>query len=135
MSAYSPSELRQIADWLRAAGLEMIEIAGPHGQVRLRVAPDGVTAPAVTAADAAPPPAPRVVRTQGFGELLWSHPLRPAAFVAVGDTVAAGQIVALLRTGEILAPVFASAGGVAARLLGEEGSVLGYGSPVLELTA
>lgn len=120
-----PDALRRLAAWLAEAGLDSIEVEGPEGTVRLRVASADV---------AGADKAGLVVRAERTGALLWQHPLRQEPFVEAGSDVAAGQVVALLRTGPVYAPVIAPVAGRVSRLLGENGAPLGHGSPVLELS-
>lgn len=129
-----PAALRRIAEWLSGAGLSALEVESGGSRLRVRVAAGAPVAPvgAPPAAVAARADAP-VLRAGGFGLLLWRHPARREPFVAVGQAVTAGQVVGLLRTGTIYAPLRADRSGVVAELLVEEGEMLGYGSPVLAL--
>jgi biotin carboxyl carrier protein len=126
-----PASLRRIAAWLAEAGLSALELQDGGSRLYLRVTPGpppDASPPAMPAQAAAP-----VLRAHGFGTLLWRHPLHRTAFVALGQAVTAGQVVGLLRTGTVYAPLCADRDGVVTELLAREGEMLGYGSPVLVL--
>ena len=89
---------------------------------------------AVAAAAASGAPTPRtVVRAGSVGVVLLAHPLRTQPLVGVGQAVAAGQALALLRIGDVLLPVAAPRSGVVARIVAADGSAAGYGDPLVEI--
>jgi len=59
--------------------------------------------------------------------------MRNAPFVNIGDTVRKNDVVGLLKTGLIYAPVTAPIEGVVSRIVATDGEMLGFGSPVMEL--
>lgn len=129
-----PDALRCIAEWLSGAGLSALEVESGGSRLSVRIATRSPatpsdTPPAVVVARADAP----ALRGGGFGLLLWRHPSRREPFVTLGQVVTAGQVVGLLRTGAVYAPLCADRSGVVNELLAEDGEMLGYGSPVLAL--
>ncbi|PLR64923.1 hypothetical protein QCBJ_02340 [Pseudomonas sp. QC2] len=95
------SDIRQLALWLKEHHLAGAEMSRPGVHLTLK---RGV--PAVTvAAPAAVTVEDNVLRTTGLGRLLLTHPELSEPFVAVGDQLSAGQLVALLQVGELLLPL------------------------------
>ena len=70
-----------------------------------------------------------------MGMLLLSHPLSALAALKEGDQIAGGQLVALLRVGELLTPVLATSDAVVSRVIGKEGALTGYGDALFELAS
>lgn len=124
-----------LAAWLAETGLDSLDLSGPEGSVSLRrgsgSAP-GLT-PAPTPRDEIDGAAETFVRSPGIGAFLRAHPLRDEPLVEDGATVEAGQILALLRVGAALFPVRATASGVLAAVLREEGALIGYGDPLFDI--
>jgi acetyl-CoA carboxylase biotin carboxyl carrier protein len=129
------SELKQIAEWLHAAGLSSIEISGPNGSVRLTVANgENRIAPAVDASEQVlADRSIMAVKAGTVGIFLDAHPMRPAPIVQLGDTVRAGDIVGLIGIGRIYAPVTAPGDGCVVRFLVEPGTLVDFGAPILEI--
>jgi acetyl-CoA carboxylase biotin carboxyl carrier protein len=128
-------DVRQLSTWLAATDIELLELRGPDHEVCLRR--EGAQVVVVAAEsraneDAGPPV---VVTAPGVGVLLHGHPLRREAFVRIGERVRTGQVLALLRIGALLVPVKAPREGIALGPLVAEGATVGYGTPVLELSA
>jgi acetyl-CoA carboxylase biotin carboxyl carrier protein len=61
------------------------------------------------------------------------HPLRKAPFVNIGDTVAKGDVVALLQAGPAYFPVTALSDGFIGAIVAEAGTRMEFGSPIFEL--
>jgi acetyl-CoA carboxylase biotin carboxyl carrier protein len=129
----------RIAAWLAATDIDALELTGAAGHLRLRrggrpavtpdePASDGIgEVPAVEAGhDAVPSP--------GFGLFLHAHPLHEAALVRAGERVTAGQVLGFLRIGALLEPVRAPRDGVVSAVLAPDGSLVGYGDPLFELS-
>jgi len=77
---------------------------------------------------------PPVARATIAGRFLQAHPWRTKAFAAVGQRVAAGEIVGIVQVGRLYVPVTAPADGVIDAILAEPGALVGYGSPLLRLS-
>jgi acetyl-CoA carboxylase biotin carboxyl carrier protein len=73
------------------------------------------------------------VRAGSVGLLLHTHPLRSEPLVKVGQQVAAGQALALLKIGLVLLPVSAPRAGVVSRIVAPDASAVGFGEPLIEL--
>jgi biotin carboxyl carrier protein len=123
------SEIRQLAQWLKEHHLAGAEFSRPGVQLTLRRGgePVSVAAPAAVAVDGP------VLRTTGLGRLLLTHPELREPFVAVGDQLCAGQLVAVLQVGELLLPQRSP---TAARVIDIRvpcGTTVGYGEAFLGL--
>jgi acetyl-CoA carboxylase biotin carboxyl carrier protein len=121
-----PARIARLAERLARHGLATLEVR--QGAARLRiVASDAATgAPAVSAPSiTATAPAP--------GRLAWCHPATRDAPLEVGAAVSAGAIVAYLVAGELVLPVTAPADGTITARLGEDGALVGFGTPILAL--
>jgi biotin carboxyl carrier protein len=124
-------EVRQIAAWLEAAGLDDLELTTP--KVRLRLTLGGAAVAPAPASPQAPPEQPGLA-ARGTGEFLIAHPLAEAPLVRPGQWVRAGDIVALLRTGALIQPVTATEDGIVGAPLAVPGTVVGFGTPLMEFT-
>jgi acetyl-CoA carboxylase biotin carboxyl carrier protein len=115
-------EIRQLALWLKEHHLAGAEMSRPGVHL---------TSAAAVAAPAAAEVQDPVLRTTGMGRLLLTHPQLDQPFVAVGDQLSAGQLVALLQVGELLLPLRAPR---AARVVDVRvpcGTTVGYGEAFL----
>lgn len=129
------AELRQIAAWMAAAGLDTLECSGRNRtRLRLTVAP---SAPGtdVMHGTAAPGQTGILVRAPSVGTLRLAHPMRPAPFVTVGAAVREGDILALVQVGPLYEPVLASSAGTIVAVLAEDAAPIGYGAPLFRLDA
>ncbi len=125
-------EVRQIATWLEAAGLDGFELTTPTARLRLTL---GGGAPvAAEPLPVQPAPEPPSLAARGTGEFLATHPYADAPLVRPGQRVRAGDIVALLRCGALLQPVTASEDGVVGALLAAPGTVVGFGTALMLFT-
>lgn len=130
------AQVRQLADWLQGTGITLLELSGPHQRVRLRRDAAGAVSelpPAAVAAPDAPAPEAAIVRAGCVGVLLHAHPLRDEPLVRVGQEVAAGQALALLKIGLVLLPVPAPRAGTVRRIVAAHATAVGFGTPLLEL--
>lgn len=136
------AELQQLAAWLAGTDIGLLELSTPQGQVRLRrdgAAPEnyvleelrGHAGAPVSAAAAAASPAHVVALSVGI--FLHYHPLRGTPLAPPGAEVQAGQTVGLLQIGVLLLPVAAPRAGVVAVLREAHGSLVGYGTALVEL--
>jgi acetyl-CoA carboxylase biotin carboxyl carrier protein len=132
-------QVATIGAWLAATDIEKLDLTGPDGHLRLR---RGGKPPAVPARDG-PEEAvagPRggsmgdAVASPGFGLFLHAHPLRDAPLVRPGDRVMAGQVLGLLKIGALLLPVRTPREGVVEAVLAAEGSLVGFGDPLVALS-
>ncbi|MDR6449982.1 acetyl-CoA carboxylase biotin carboxyl carrier protein [Paraburkholderia sp. 22099] len=142
-------ELRQITSWLAEVDIEFIEISKPGATVRLTMeqAPGsaGADAPAQAVWAVVPGGLARAAETtqtqavsitaKSAGIFLSTHPARSTPLVSAGDHVKPGDIVGLLQIAQLCVPVVASADGVVMRLCVTHGTTVGYGTPLLELSA
>jgi biotin carboxyl carrier protein len=124
-----------LAAWLAETGLDSLDLSGPGGSVSLRrgAAPSPGLVPASVPEAEAEATDRTLVLSPGMGAFLRTHPLRDEALAKDGATVEAGQILALLRVGAALFPVRATASGVLAAVLREEGALTGYGDPLFDI--
>lgn len=121
-------EIRQLALWLKEHHLAGAELSRPgmHLTLKRGAATATVVAPAAVAVVE-----DKVLRTTGLGRLLLTHPQHNQAFVAVGDQLSAGQLVAVLQVGDLLLPQRSPH---AARVVDVRlpcGSTVGYGEAFL----
>lgn len=140
-------ELRQITSWLAAVDIEFIEISRPGATVRLTIeqsscvagasATDHVAAPAAVAQASASflaQPQHVSVTAGSAGIFLATHPGRATPLVEAGARVKPGEIVGLLRIAQLCVPVVAPVNGVLTRTLVTHGAMVGYGTPLLEIS-
>ena len=127
----------EIAACLAATGIDELELVGPGGRIWLRRggsgAAPGVDGPGGASRSRVAGPGREVVASPGVGLFLRAHPLREDPLVRVGDAVAAGQALGLLRIGPLLVPVAAPRPGVVGAVPGPDGSLVGFGDPLFEL--
>ncbi|HEX7892232.1 MAG TPA: biotin/lipoyl-containing protein [Ramlibacter sp.] len=129
------ARVRQLSQWLEGTDITLLELSGPGELVRLRRDPAGeLTELPAAAATSAPAPDATVVRAGSVGVLLLAHPLRTEPLVRVGQQVAAGQAVALLKIGLVLLPVAAPRAGIVRRIVAVHEAAVGFGSPIVELS-
>ena len=125
-------EIRQLALWLKEHHLAGAEMTRPG--VHLTLKRGGVaTVSTVAAPLAVAAVEDKVLRTTGLGRLLLTHPQQNQPFVAAGDQLTAGQLVAVLQVGDLLLPQRSS---VAARVIDVRvpcGTLVGYGEAFLGL--
>lgn len=139
------AELQQLAAWLAGTDIGLLELRTAQGHVRLRrdgAAPGnyvleqlqghaGAPVPVSVAASAVPATSPAVASSVGV--FLHHHPLRGTPLAPPGAGVQAGQTVGLLQIGALLLPVAAPQAGVVASMLAAHGSLVGYGTALVEL--
>ena len=123
-------DLLQIAAWMEAAGIAEIELLSDGKAIRMRVCEPG---DAVSVMSAPASTKRRCITSAGIGTLSLVHPLRKGPFVDIGDTVAKGDLVALLQAGPAYLPVTASSNGVIGAIVAEAGTRMEFGSPIFEL--
>jgi acetyl-CoA carboxylase biotin carboxyl carrier protein len=123
----------RLQGWQQATDIGLLELRGPGVFIRLQ-APAGAQASAahVAASEALQQPA-RTVRAGSVGVLRLSHPLRAQPLVQRGQTVSAGQTLALLQIGAVLLPVGAPCAGTLGQWLTQDGVVVGYGQALIDM--
>jgi acetyl-CoA carboxylase biotin carboxyl carrier protein len=132
-------QIRQIAAWLAATDIGLLELRGPGQALLMRHDGDAVdivetdgTAPS----EAATTPADVNVLTvvaPSVGVFRHRHPMREDSLVELDARVTAGQALGLLQIGPLLIPVRAPADATVHGLLVADGSVVGYGTPLVAL--
>jgi acetyl-CoA carboxylase biotin carboxyl carrier protein len=140
VSSMGAEQIRQIAAWLAATDIGLLELRGPTRTLLLRH--DGAAVDVVESDGAAPfepaaaPAAPDTLTTvtaPWVGVFLHRHPLREDALAVPGTPVQAGQALGLLQVGLLLLPVPAPAAGTVLELLAAHGAVVGYATPLVTL--
>jgi acetyl-CoA carboxylase biotin carboxyl carrier protein len=124
-------EVRQLSRWLEATDIDMLDLQGPG--VRLCLRRNGTRVELVPFDTAENEPEPSVVAAASVGVFLHTHPLRTEPLVSPGAMARARQVVGLLRIGALLLPVTAPQDGILAGMLAEHGTIVGYGTPLVEL--
>ncbi|POD72159.1 hypothetical protein BKM17_21935 [Pseudomonas syringae group genomosp. 3] len=130
------NEIRQLAGWIRDAGLTVLELKRPGFELLIRrgVRADTQASPTdVQAAAEQSQAAACVIAADNPGVFVTSHPDEKNSYVKPGDSVAAGQLLGLLRIGRLYLPVRSSQAGRVVRFLAAEHERVGYGQPLIEL--
>jgi len=132
-------QIRQIAAWLAATDIGLLELRGPGQALLMRHDGDAVdvvesddTAPSEPAAATAEVDVLTVVAAS-VGVFRHRHPMREDSLVEPEARVKAGQALGLLQIGPLLIPVRAPADATVHNLLVADGSVVGYGTPLVAL--
>lgn len=121
------ADLDRILSMMKEGGLQTLKIREGEKLISLRLSSGGAS-----------PRAEReeiLVRSPAVGRFLRIHPGQDRPLVDLGDTVVPETIVGLLENGPILMPILAGQVGEISRVEAEEGSLLGYGAPVMTLLA
>ncbi len=126
--------LDQITDWLKATDIQVFELCGREGGVRLSRRVDGTFERADLAAGFKPHRAEgTLLPSPGVGIFLNAHPLQSAPPVRIGATVRQGQVLGFLRIGMMLVPVASTGEGILSEVLAADGALVGYGTPLFRL--
>ena len=128
-------EIRQLALWLKEHHLAGAELSRPGLHLALKrgapavsvVSPADVTPAAVATVE------DKALRTTGLGRLLLTHPQLTEPFVAVGDQLSAGQLVAVLQVGDLLLPQRSPQAATVIDIRVPCGTTVGYGEAFLGL--
>lgn len=134
----SPSAWRQLAEWLAQADIDCLELDGPGLRLRMVRGADGYrieNGPAAASTPAAAPAAATAAVAPCAGFFLDTHLAQGALLARRGDRVRTGDLVALLQVGLLLVPVVAPMAGVVGDTLATPGSLMGYGSRLVEIVA
>ena len=131
-------DIRQLAEWLAATDIDLLELRGPNVQVEIHREGAGAVqhaAPAVAhAAPLAEAPANVSVRATSVGVLLDRIPGRSTALWTPGSAVEADALVGLLQVGPLLLPVRAPCNGGYGNWLVAPGCTVGYGTPLMNIS-
>jgi acetyl-CoA carboxylase biotin carboxyl carrier protein len=133
---FAPSDWQQLAEWLAEADVDCLELAAPGLRLRLVRGADGYgieQGPAAAPPLAAEPVMVATAVAPCAGLLLDAHPAQGSGLARRGSRVRAGDVVALLQVGLLLVPVTAPAAGAVGDILIAPGTLVGYGSRVLEI--
>jgi acetyl-CoA carboxylase biotin carboxyl carrier protein len=141
-------QIEQIARWLAATDIALLELNGPGHTLVLRHdgaavefieqehgAPMDASAASAALTDTTAAPDLLTVTAPSLGVFLHRHPLRAEALAAPGAAVQGGQVLGLLQIGSLLLPVAAPANAFVIEPLAEHGAVVGYGTPLFALQA
>jgi acetyl-CoA carboxylase biotin carboxyl carrier protein len=126
-----PDDIRQLSAWLEATDIDMMELQGPGVRLCLRRNGTRIEIASPSAEEAAGPCT--VVEAASVGIFLHEHPLRGEPLAGRGMQVRAGQVVGLLQVGALLLPVTAPQDGTVEAVLAAQGTVVGWGTPLIEL--
>ncbi|EJL89934.1 biotin/lipoyl-containing protein [Pantoea sp. GM01] len=128
--------LRALARKMQSAGLSSLALDGKHWSVRLTFAVTPSTPPPVSARAPAPeiPPITQRIGAPMPGTLLRRHPHSQQDFVAPGQHVQAGDVVALVQVGPLYVPVRSSASGTVQALTPQHLSPVEYDEEILTFT-
>ena len=144
----SNDTLQELAGWLAAADIDVLDMGGPGWAVRVARTPSGVlsTTPSNVPLtyriefNGVPAPVPGqgpsktvTVVAPCAGIFLHQHPWGGGGVAGPGEWVRQGDGLGFLQMGLVLAPVLASHAGVVERALLPAGAVAGYGTPLVEI--
>ena len=129
----------EIAASLAATDIDCLELTGPAGYLRLRRGSEPASTLQRPAADevAETPVAEAkhdALPSPGCGAFRHAHPLHETALVRAGERVTAGQVLGFLQIGALLIPARAPRDGVVSAVLATDGSLVGYGDPLVEFS-
>ncbi|RMP80916.1 biotin/lipoyl-containing protein [Pseudomonas syringae] len=130
------NEIRQLAGWIRDAGLTVLELKRPGFELLIRrgIRADSHASRAdLDVAVEQPPATALVIAADNPGVFVSRHSDEKNSYVKPGDTVAAGQLLGLLRIGLLYLPVRSQQAGRVTRFLAAEHERVGYGQPLIEL--
>jgi len=134
----SPAQVQELAAWLAATDIGLLELRTPDGLLRLgrSGAPGSEIVQLGTQEEGAPPAPPECVAVApSVGVFLHAHPLHAAPLARPGERVSAGQPVGVVKIGPLLLPVPAPEAGVPIAFLVPDGQPVGWGTPLIELQA
>jgi acetyl-CoA carboxylase biotin carboxyl carrier protein len=132
-------DIERLATRLQALGISACEIhhdAGPSIKLRLGGGPRSTTLqqePAQTS-NVAAAVGMDVVRSPAMGRFYASHPLSDAPVAVAGQSVITNQVVGYLLTRSVISEITTAHAGKLGRALVEEGSVVGFGTPIFKIS-
>lgn len=126
-----------LADWLRAAEIDCLEITSPGHAFRLVRGAQGYRAEALDPglpASGAGFRSPAVgVTAPCAGVFLDRYPLDVESLVQAGERVHAGGRVGFIQIGLLLVPVVAPTSGMVGHLAVSPGTLVGYGARLIDI--
>ena len=138
MAIDSLDTLQQLSTWLDDADIGLLELRGPG--VLLRLGRDAADVAAMSERVAALPYPMQQTQSRGVtanapsaGVFLHMHPMQSTPLAPVGARVRPGAPVGLLQIGALLLPVCAQQAAVVTGLRVSHGTLVGYGTPLVEL--
>lgn len=137
LSPHPLPDVTQLAAWLAATDIHLLEFRSPAGKLSLRRGTGKhpmEELPSPTPAVPAPTQAVRV-HASSPGHFLTAWPGCPVPLAEAGDVVAVGQMLGLVQIGALLLPVRAPRAGVLATLPATLGELVGFGSLLATLTS
>jgi len=123
--------LRALARKMQSSGLNSLALDGKHWSVRLTFAATPATPAPVTLPAAEIPPITQRIGAPMPGTLLRRHPHSPQDFVAPGQHIEAGAVVALVQVGPLYVPVISPDSGTIRSLMAEHLSAVEYDEDIL----
>jgi len=123
--------LRALARKMQSSGLNSLALDGKHWSVRLTFAATPATPAPVTLPAAEIPLIPQRIGAPMPGTLLRRHPHSPQDFVAPGQHIEAGAVVALVQVGPLYVPVISPDSGTIRSLMAEHLSAVEYDEDIL----
>jgi acetyl-CoA carboxylase biotin carboxyl carrier protein len=132
------SDIAEIASCLSAAGIATCELKGPDYRLCLRRSVQAPVIATVSVRSESDPAVPdnepgNLVASPSVGLFLHAHPVHETRLVEPNEPVSAGQPLGLLQVGPILLPVVSPRDGVVASIIAADGSLVGYGDPLVAL--
>lgn len=121
----NPAELRTLVGWIRSTDVRLFEIRGPRGSVRIVV--HGALAEESRAVTT------RRILADAPGQFLTAHPLARSGLAPMNRSIAKGDVLGLLKTGAIYAPVISRFKGEVVGVFAEDGERVERGTPLFEL--
>jgi biotin carboxyl carrier protein len=118
--------LRQVVRWLEEAGIGALEIDSDDCRLRLTLESDATAASEGSREGT-------VIAAELPGIFLVQHPHHATPVVPLGGLVRPGNLVGFIRIGTIYAPVVATSGGTLAKVLAAPETLVGFGTPLLEI--
>ncbi len=132
-SAIPLPTLRALARKMQSSGLSSLALDGKHWSVRLAFAATPAAPAPVSARVPAPetPPLTQRIGAPMPGTLLRRHPHSQQDFVAPGQQMVAGEVVALVQVGPLYVPVRSPTSGTIRSLTAEHLSAVEYDEEIL----
>ena len=130
--------LRQLSASLDDAGIGLLELRGPGVLLRLGrdaadAAPAGERDVAVPVASRSTPSTGVTVNAPSAGVFLYAHPMHSTPLAPDGAQVRAGAPIGLLQIGALLLPVCAPRAACVTGLRVVDGTLVGYGTPLVDI--
>lgn len=118
--------IAEILDRMQAAQIVGVEASGPDWSLRL-----GQLQGTLSARE--PLPDATIVFSPAVGRFLRQHALQNAPMAVDGQTVAAGDILAIVATGPLFRPVTAPVAGEVLACLAEQDQFVEFGTPLFQI--